>query len=199
MELFSREGSHMKLLRITAAVLAVLILTAGGAAAQEKPLYFYGGLGYAKALNDGAPGGSIGFHGGLIYRMQNSPLAIGGEVGYLMLGKEEEGDFEATWSTIPITGQVYYVIPTEGTMMPFLTGGLGFYNTKVEADYTGPLGDLFPSVETSNTDLGINLGAGFKMGSPDSAVQFGADGRFHIIMTEDESTNVVTLMGRVYF
>ncbi|RPH56489.1 MAG: porin family protein [Acidobacteria bacterium] len=177
-----------------------LVLLVGSVQAQEKPLTLYGGLGYAKSMNDDAPGGSIGIQGGMIYRLQDKPFALGGEFGYLMLGSDDvDGglffpDSEVTLSTIPLTGQAYFLIPSEG-MAPYLTGGLGFYVTKYDIDFEES--DTFDT-DDSNTDLGINLGGGLMFGDPSQSVRFGADARLHIIMTEDESTNVIALMARIF-
>ncbi len=193
----------MRILAVLA-VAAMLVISVQPAQAQD--LSFYGGLGFAKVLNDGGPDGSLGITAGVMYPLSGAEgLSIGGETGYLMLGKIEEtvcffGDcygFESTWSMIPITGQVWYEVPTAGSVTPMLTGGLGLYmlrwNVEVDA------GDLSDSDSDSETDLGINFGGGLKFGDPDAGIKFGADARFHLIMTEEESTKLLTVMARVFF
>jgi hypothetical protein len=54
-------------------------------------------------------------------------------------------------------------------------------------------------VDLSETDFGVNAGLGFLFGQPQSQLRFGADGRFHIVMTEDESWNIIAVMGRIFF
>lgn len=178
-----------------------------GANAAGSPWSFYGGLGYGKALNDGAPGGSIGLQGGVIYTFPNSPqFGIGGEVGYLMLGKESRSecfglagcaDADVTWSTIPITAQGYYFLQSKGSSAPYLTGGLGFYDTEVEVD-VNVAGFGGGSASASETDLGLNFGGGVKMGKGDG-MKFGGDGRFALIMSDGESIKLITIMARIFF
>ncbi len=178
-------------------------------AAAELPFTIYGGAGFGKAMNDGAPGGGLGLGGGIVYQFENSPFAIGGDLGYIMLGKEDwggtfggaEASAEITWSAIPFTAQGYYMIPVSGSVAPYLEAGAGFYNTRAKWKYSASYeGISIGQDETdSSTDMGINLGGGLKFGNPDAKMRFGADARYHIIMTEGESTGMVTVFGRVYF
>ncbi|MBM3286400.1 MAG: porin family protein [Candidatus Eisenbacteria bacterium] len=211
-----REVSVMRCFRVLMVGAMLLGVLALGASAQDKPLTFHVGAGYAKLLEDDAPGGSIGLTGGVIYNLEKPEgFAIGGEAGYLMLGKEEEeyndDEFdvsvksEAKLSVIPITAQGYYMVPMDGSLAPFLTLGLGFYNVrasvKVEVDSGNPVIDDMLSIDDSDseTKLGMNFGGGLKFGAADARVRFGADARYHIVMTDVENTDVLTLMGRVYF
>jgi hypothetical protein len=200
----------MRSLRSLMVAMLVLAVCAAGALAAEKPLSFYAGAGFSKMMNDGAPGGSVGFIGGLIYKMQG-PFALGGETGFLMLGKNSVsysgflgmGDYslESKLSCIPITGQAYYMIPTQGSTAPYLTGGIGFYNSRAKVTASGSYAGYGASSSdtASNTDFGINLGGGAKMGKGGGKVQFGADARFHIIMSDGDSGKLLALMARAYF
>lgn len=197
----------MHKLYVLLAVLALAALLPTPSAA-ELPFTIYGQVGYGKIMEDNAPDGGIGFGGGIIYPFANSPFAVGAELGYDMLGKESfegimgVGSGEWTFSTIPVTAQAYYIIPTSGSVGGYLDAGAGFYNfrvkTKAEADL-GEFGDYSIDETNSETDLGVNLGGGLKFGGADSNMKFGADAKFHIIMTEGESTNMVTVFGRIFF
>ena len=200
----------MRLMSVTLVVLIALVLVPARASAEPKPYMIHGGVGFVKALNDNAPDGSIGLHGGLIYRLQNSPqVGIGAEFGYYMLGSESysESDFygnyvevEADWATYPILGEIYFFV-TPRTSTPYLVGGLGLYPLKVSVDaaasYNGYGGSA--SGSETETNMGINGGLGFLFGRPGAQLRFGADGRFHIIMTEGDSTQLIALMGRIFF
>lgn len=197
----------MQRLSVVLVVLLVLALLPVGAQAQDKPYLVHGGLGFVKALNDEAPSGSIGLHGGVIYRLQNAPqVGLGGELGYFLLGTESVNFYDgltvveadAKWSAVPITGQFYYFLQP-GVSTPYLTGGLGLYMFKVDYDISIPgYGSLF-SGDISETDFGVNAGVGMLFGTPRQPIRFGLDGRFHIVMTEEESTNIVAVMGRIFF
>ena len=176
------------------------------ASAQDKPYMLTAGAGFAKFLEDGAPSGSFGFLAGMHYKIPSQPgLAIGAEGGYLMLGGEDETfvfesipvEASLDLSVIPITGQVtYFIGAQEAKAMPFVTGGAGFYQLRVKAEASA-MGVSASETETSS-EVGMNLGGGVKMNT-DSSVSFGADVRYHLVFTEDESTNLLTVMGRVFF
>lgn len=194
----------MRALTILAALALLLLCVQPGQA--ESQLTFYGGLGYGKILNDGAPDGSIGITGGVMYPLSNMEnVSIGGEVGYLMLGKVDDsvcgpyGCFggNLTWAVIPITGQAWYAVPTEGSMTPLLTAGLGLYMSRVKAEVTTPFGSADDT--TSDTDFGLNFGGGLKFGDPEANIKFGGDARFHLVMTEGDSLKVITLMAKIFF
>jgi opacity protein-like surface antigen len=198
----------MRHLRAFAVLVLALTFIAGGAYAA-KPLSFYAGAGFNKCINDNAPSGSIGLMGGLIYQLK-APFAVGGEVGYMLLGKETNSvsglfganyESKATWSTIPVTAQGYYLFPASGSALPYVTAGLGFYATKIKVEYSGNYEgySVGQSVSNTNTDIGLNLGGGAKFGGSDAGVKFGIDGRFHIIMTDVESTKVIAAAAKAYF
>lgn len=173
---------------VLAAALATPALAAG-------PLHVYSGLGFGKVLEDGAPGGGLGINVGLIYQLATSPIGIGAEASYVMLGKEDVLGGEVKTSTIPVTAQLYYMFPSSSGTSAYIDAGGGFYSTeaKFEANVGGQEADA------SETDAGINFGGGVKFGSATSTIKFGVDGKYHIIMTEDESTNMITLFARVFF
>jgi hypothetical protein len=191
-------------------VVLALVCVPVTASAQEKPYLIHAGLGYCKVLNDGAPDGSIGLQAGMIYRIPSSPkVGIGAEIGYLMLGSVSvsESDYygnyrnvDVKWSAIPVNAEIFYFPQLKGPT-PILMAGLGLYPIKVKADASASIGGYSgaASASTTNTDLGINLGGGFLFGESRSTMRFGFDARFHIIMTDVESTNMITAMGRIYF
>jgi len=187
-------------------VLAFCLSMGSVASAQDKPYILTAGAGFAKLLEDGAPGGSFGFLAGMHYKVPSTPgLAIGAEAGYLMLGGEDETmvfdgipvEASVDWSIIPVTGQVTYFMGDEAAQaMPFVTAGGGLYQLRVEVEASA-MGLSASDTETSS-EGGINFGGGVKMNT-DSRMSFGADARFHLILTEGESTNALTVMGRVFF
>lgn len=166
------------------ALVAFLVPTAAA-----SPVAWYSGIGYGKVMNDGAPDGSIGFGVGLVYQFNNSNWGLNCEAAYQNLGSTDTGAGEMTMSSIPITVNLNHTFPSTGTTSFYLGAGTGFYNTSVE------VGDF----DDSNTDLGINFGGGLKFGSATSNLKFGVDTKYHVIMTEDESTKLLSLFGRIYF
>jgi hypothetical protein len=197
--------------RVPVALLVVLALLClpVTASAQEKPYLIHAGLGFAKVLNDGAPDGSIGLEAGMIYRIPSSPrVGIGAEIGYLMLGSISVTGYygniayeeEHKWSSTPVTGEIYFFPQLKGPT-PVLSAGLGLYPIKVKADAAASAGGYSATASASDTstDLGLNLGGGFLFGTSRNSMRFGIDARYHMIMTDIESTNLITAMGRIYF
>jgi opacity protein-like surface antigen len=103
---------------------------------------------------------------------------------------------------IPFTGQAYYMIPTSGNLGGYIDAGLGFYMSRAKVEVSGSVpgyGSYSESDTESDTNLGINLGGGIKFGAPEKKMKFGADLKYHIVMTEGESTSLVSVFGRIYF
>lgn len=191
--------------------LAVVVVGSASIADAKLPVLAYGQVGYGKLMEDNAPNGSIGFGAGIIYKVPSKPVVgLGAEVSYVMVGKQDEtvgdGDVgvtgEISLSMIPITGQAYYLVPTEGTTDPYVTGGFGVYMSRAKVKVSADLGQFgsYSTEETdSSSDFGFNLGGGVIFGKDDAKLGFGADARYHIVMTDDESTSLITLFGRIYF
>jgi hypothetical protein len=192
------------------AIAALALVPAVASAQAQKPYMIHGGLGYTAALNDGAPSGSLGLQGGVIYRLEGTPeVGIGGEFGYFMLGTNSAtvadlfGNYyteKAKWSTLSLIGEFYYFVSPK-ISTPYLVGGIGVYPVKLTYSQEAAIGVDYASasVDLSETDFGVNAGLGFLFGQPQSQLRFGADGRFHIVMTEDESWNIIAVMGRIFF
>lgn len=200
----------MRHLPLVLLVVVALLSQPVTASAQEKPYLIHAGLGYCKVINDGAPGGSLGLEAGMIYRIPSSPrVGIGAEIGYLMLGSvtnslsDDFGNYyteTAKWSSIPVMAEIYYFPQLKGPT-PVLAVGLGLYPIKLNYSEEAGIGGAFGqrALDLTTTDLGLNFGGGFLYGTSRSPMRFGFDARFHLIMTEVESTNLITAMGRIYF
>ncbi len=190
-------AKRLSLVVLVAAMAVFLVTPASGQ--ETSPYMWMVDAGYAKWLEDGAPDGSFGVGGGMAYMFRSMPMmTVGAEVHYLALGSEDVGDVEVTWAVIPVTGQVMYFMEMESRAMPFLTGGAGLYHLRTDVDCEDDCMGLF--VEDTETDNkgGINLGGGLKI-ETDGRMSFGADARIHIVFTEDETTNILTVMGKVFF
>jgi len=196
-----------------AGLLVLLILTAVPltSIAEDLPFIVHGNLGFGKMLEDNAPGGSVGLGVGVIYPIADMPIAIGGDLGFLLLGKESESytdpftgataTAETKISAIPITGQAYLWFPAGEQATVYGDAGMGLYHMRWSASAKASYGGntVSTSASDSETDFGINGGGGFKFSPADFPISFGADGKIHIVLTDVESTTVLTLMARVYF
>ena len=133
---------------------------------------FYGGVGFAKEMETGAPGGSIAGQVGANYKV-NESIEVGPMLGFYALGKTTVGTVDVKSSVIPIVGILTYNIATAGTFKPYLTGGAGAYMFRSSSD-NGTV-----SESSSETKFGGNVGAGFEV--PSGSVAYGADARLHIV------------------
>jgi hypothetical protein len=160
-------------MRWTGHALASLFLlwAAASPAAAARPYVFHMGLGYSASLDEGAPGGSIGFSAGFFHRLERSPqLAVGAEVGYLDLGD---------------TG----------------LGGVGLYTSRIRFSngFHDHEWMRYAFYTRSEANPGLLFGGGLLFGRRADALRFGLDARFHFIDTDLEPTTLLALMGRLYF
>jgi len=102
-------------------------------------------------------------------------------------GATVDVDFRA----IQITTHARLVLPTKGTLKPYLTGGVGLYNlgSKVEG------GSL--DVDESETRFGYHLGVGGWAAA--ETVALSGELAYHSIGTEGASTNMLTLSVGLHF
>ena len=105
------------------------------------------------------------------------------------LGLDEDpvlGDLDANFQIIQGTANAIYKFQTSDAtkVRPYLIGGVGLYNYK----FTG---DDVPDNLDSETDFGINAGAGFEFVA--GAVGLFVEGRFHNVFAEDDNLNFIPI------
>jgi len=200
-----------KKLTLVVSVVALSVCLAASASAQdEKPYLLSVGGGFSKMVEDGAPSGSFCLGGGVHYLIPSvDGFALGAEFSWLSFGSEDMSgevlgttmDLELSSSAIVVTGQASYFVPTSSKASPFVTGGGGLYNMRAHSEGSMSselLGKVSVDETDSSSEFGINFGGGVKVDT-EGRVGFGADVRFHIVFTEVESTNLLTVMGRLFF
>lgn len=137
----------------------------------------------------------LGWHGlaALSFTPADFPLGFQLDGMYQRFGAEDIGgvDVDTDFRLIQGTANAVYRFQTAETSQfrPYLIGGVGLYNS----DFTG---DDAPDLD-SETDFGLNAGAGFDM-------KFGnvglfIEGRFHNVFTEDENTSFIPITAGVRF
>jgi hypothetical protein len=201
--------------RLAGAVGMLLLLAVGLAAeaapTRERPMWGYGGVGFARALNEEMPGGSIAAHVGFLHRLTSDPAyAVGGEAQWLNLGSSTRsrtiGDTHGlkndySYTVVPVTFQISY-IPSPSPENPHVAGtlGAGIYSVKQVWENRRNSGmPSLPAKEVTNDAVpGFNAGGGVVYGSKKAALRFGLEARFHFVLTEDRSLSIVTLLGRLY-
>ena len=173
---------------------AVLMASAGTAPAVAQGAEFSLGGGLTLPLSDFGNAASTGFHGlaGVSFVPSGSPIGIQVDGMFQRFGVDNAPDgFDGNFQIIQGTANAVYKFRTseETKIRPYLIGGVGLYSFKAT-------GDDFPDTG-SETDFGINAGAGFdfKLG----AAGLFLEGRFHNVFTEGNNTNFIPVTVGVRF
>lgn len=177
---------------IRSAVLgAVLMASVGAAPVVAQGAKFSLGGGLTLPLGDFGDAAGTGFHGlaAVSFQPENFPVGIQVDGMFHRLGVDDDpvfGDVDANFQLIQGTANAVYRFQTspDTKIRPYIIGGVGLYNSKLT-------GDDVPDDFGSETDFGINGGAGFDFVA--GSVGLFIEGRFHNIFTEDESTNFIPI------
>jgi opacity protein-like surface antigen len=149
------------------------------------------GGGSTLALGDFGDFFNNGPHGvlGLSFQPSGFPLGIRIDGMYHRISGDEDalGFDDLNTQIINGTGNLVYSFSTstETAIRPYLLGGGGVYNIKAVGD------DVLGDAE-SDTKFGINAGAGFDYRATETLGIF-LEGRFHLIFTEGDNTNVLPI------
>lgn len=167
---------------------AVLMATAGAAPAMAQGAKFSLGGGLTLPLSDFGDVASTGWHGLAAVGFQPANLPVGFQIDgmYQRFGFEDApDDFDGNIQVIQGTANVVYTFVTaeESTFHPYLIGGVGLYNSKATGD------DVIS--DESETDFGINAGAGFDFQA--GSVGLFVEGRFHNIFADPENTRFIPI------
>ena len=138
----------------------------------------------------------FGISGDLFYALDAVPgLAVGGRLAWNRFGADDEvlGVDGGNMSIIEILPSARYSFTPAGSQFGFFgQAGLGFYmwNTTIET--------FFGDIEDDGSDFGFYFGGGVT-GEFTDTMSFVVMPLYHIINTEDESTNYFTLnLGVLY-
>jgi opacity protein-like surface antigen len=179
-------------------VFAMLAVLAATPVFADKGEFWFGlNGGISGPQGDFSDAADMGFHGTLTTIYFLTPvLGIGADVGYHWWSAKDEfndglkaldefvgatppSGAEASFSSVQATAQATFMIPMEGKTRPYLTGGLGIYNTKFKIEDSE-----FIDGEDSSSDFGYNLGGGINwMVSPMYQVGIGA--AYHSIQGDE--------------
>jgi hypothetical protein len=166
---------------------AAFALVLGTTPALAQGAEFSLGGGVSLPLGDFGDASSTGWHGlaAVSFAPSSFPLGFQLDGMYQRFGVDDGGiDLDLNTQLIQGTGNVIYKFKTseDSQFRPYLIGGVGVYNFKA-------VGDDALSDE-SNTEFGINGGAGFdiKVGSIGAFVE----GRFHNVFA-DENLNFIPI------
>jgi hypothetical protein len=176
-------------------VLGVLVLAAP-LAAQTR---LHVGLGGGSTLPLGSTSDALtnGPHGilSLLILPAGAPVGIQVDGMYHRISGDEDvlGTDDIDTQIINGTANVVFKFPVseESRFGPYLIGGVGYYNIKA-------VGDAVPDNVESESDWGLNAGAGFDI-ALGSRIGLFVEGRFHNIFTEVEDTKILPISAGVKF
>ena len=167
---------------------AVLMASIGAAPAVAQGAKFSVGGGLTLPMGDFGDNLSTGFHGmaAVGFTPANFPVGIQIDGMYNRLGLDDD-DVDGNFRIIQGTANaVYRFQSSEDTKIrPYIIGGVGLYNGKLSGD------DIPDAFQESETDFGINGGAGFDFVA--GSVALFVEGRFHNVFTEGESSNFIPI------
>lgn len=181
----------MKGLSKGVAALALGMLV-GASTLQAQGVEFSLGGGATVPLSTYGDFAKTGYHGlvGISFAPSSFPLGIQFDGMYDRLKLEAPSD--RTSQIIQGTANLIYKFKTseESKFRPYLIGGVGIYNFKVVSgtDVAGPGAG---NIGNTNTDFGLNGGAGFdfKAGS----VGLFLEGRFHDVFNSGANTKFIPI------
>jgi hypothetical protein len=166
---------------------AALMATVGAAPAVAQGAKFSLGGGLTMPLGDLGDGTGTGFHGlaAVSFAPANFPVGIQIDAMYNRFGLEN--DVDGNLRILQGTANAVYRFTTseDSKIRPYIIGGVGLYNGKVAGD------DIPDEFEESESDFGINGGAGFDFVA--GSVGLFVEGRFHNVFTEGESSNFIPI------
>ncbi len=151
---------------------------------QAQGPQFLLGAGLGLPLGEFGDFAKTGFHGtaGVAIAPASLPVGLRLDGTFSHFGTEFD---DVSWRTLSLTGNAVYNFKTAETsrIAPYLIGGVGLYNNKATGD--GAEG------AESETDFGINAGAGFNVAA--GAASVFVEGRFHNVFTDGNSQQFIPL------
>lgn len=129
--------------------------------------------------------------GGATYWLTGGKLGIRGDVSYGQT-KHDGGFAGDTKIAGGMASVVYGLAPSTASARPFVTGGLGFYNVKIE--FTGPGAS---SESETKVAFGVGAGVSFKLGTGGTSLILAT--RFTSISTSGSSITYLPIVAGVTF
>ena len=187
----------MRYTKVALSAALALATAAGAAGAQSSTRPFSLGLsgGASFPTGDAGDGLNTGFivAGHVGVQPSVSPVGLRFDVMY---NRWDLDNVDANFRSLAGTANAMLMFPTArgSTVRPYVSGGVGLYNTKLSSETTG--GGTFTS--DGETDFGLNAGAGLDFGL--SGLSTFVEVRYHSVFTSGESNlNFVPVVFGVRF
>lgn len=137
-------------------VFALFTMVSTQASAQ---LWFGGGL----VFGEGIENLGLQANAHLVVNEENK-LRIGADITYFFTDNVDLGDTEIKTSLFAINVNGHYMLVNADQLILYGIGGLNIGFVNVEA--TGAVSEFLNFVDTSDTEIGLNVGAGVEYGVP---------------------------------
>lgn len=144
-----------KLLTVGTLVIGLAFLSSTNLYAQEVgDISIGGGLAYGTDLEN------LGIQASGTYIL-NEDMRLGADIIYWLMGSDDfGGGYELSYTFLEINANYNYIFYNENDMIIYALGTLGIHYGKV--NYDGPDSEFFGSVDSSETELGLGVGAGLE-------------------------------------
>ena len=190
-----------------AAVTAITLAAIASPLTAQKP-----GIGYGLSLGANIPNGSFadgantglvatafgsvgserfGFRGELFWSRSDIDSPLIRRVGGSTLPSGEYENLSGSVDLIGAAANVIYPF-TQGVIRPYVVGGIGVYQRRVEQDIGGTI-EQFRSLRETQTDIGFNGGLGVAFGGG-AGVSVFVEARYHSVNTSPERTRFVPIV-----
>jgi hypothetical protein len=172
---------------VRSAVLISAVALAASASSAAAQVNFSLGAGPTIGIGDLGDATDMGYHAQLSAGFAVPVLPVGLRADGMFTRLPFAGEGDGNYQVISGTLNAVVNIPSVG-ITPYLIGGVGFYNSKFDFDEAD---------SESDTDLGVNVGAGIRFGLPGLGVF--AEARLHNIFGDGDSVRMVPITLGVRF
>ncbi len=169
---------------LVAATVLVAAVSSAAEAQASSAQRFGINAGVALPMGDFGDGAGLGIHAGAHLEMPlGTTLKLRFNLDYGRYGGED-GTIVDNVTLLGGVANIIVPITTSSALKPYILGGIGYYNGKVEFNDGTPSGD--------SSELAFNFGAGydFKMGNSNLFTEI----RFLSIQTEGSATNTLPIV-----
>ena len=184
---------HYTKVALSAALALATATGAAGAQSSTRPYTLGVSGGISFPTGDNADGINAGFNVAGHLGLQSSALPVGLRFDVAYNRWEVDGVDANIRSLAGIANaMLFFPRPSGSTVRPYVSGGLGIYNTKGSVDVGGSTieGD-------SETKAGVNAGVGLDFGL--SGLSTFVEARFHSVFTEGSNMNFVPVVFGIRF
>lgn len=164
---------------LAAAAVLLLAVTTTASAQMESSSRFGVNAGVALPMGDFGDNAELGFHlGGHIQLPlgETLKLRVNGDFGRYGLSDGIDG----SWTLLGGVANIVLPITTSSALKPYVFGGVGMYNWKLDIDGIG---------STDDTKLAFNIGAGYDFGK-----NLFTELRFLSIQTDGDALNTLPIV-----